>query len=101
MGTGSFTHNLKALDRGRLDGPEPQWSREFSDWIHAALTEGGRPIFSPIASSRPMPPRRTRRKTIFCRLFAGLGAGGEGAKPERLHKSTTFGSLRMDAYAFS
>jgi 4,5-DOPA dioxygenase extradiol len=31
----------------------------------------------------------------------GLGAGGEAAKAERLHRSTTFGSLRMDAYAFS
>jgi 4,5-DOPA dioxygenase extradiol len=37
----------------------------------------------------------------FLPIFVALGAGGEGAKARRLHSSTTFGSLRMDAYAFS
>jgi 4,5-DOPA dioxygenase extradiol len=31
-------------------------------------------------------------------LFVAYGAG---AKPERLHSSATFGSLRMDAYRFA
>jgi 4,5-DOPA dioxygenase extradiol len=101
MGTGSFTHNLKALDRGRLDGPEPQWSREFSDWIHTALTEGRT---SDLLAYRRLAPHAAQAHPTedhFLPLFAGLGAGGEGAKPERLHKSTNFGSLRMDTYAFS
>jgi 4,5-DOPA dioxygenase extradiol len=34
-------------------------------------------------------------------LFGAFGAGGEGAAAERLHTSTTYGTLRMDAYAFS
>ena len=31
-------------------------------------------------------------------LFVAYGAG---AKAERIHRSATFGSLRMDAYSFS
>jgi 4,5-DOPA dioxygenase extradiol len=34
-------------------------------------------------------------------LFVALGAGGAEASVERLHSSATFGTLRMDAYAFS
>jgi 4,5-DOPA dioxygenase extradiol len=34
-------------------------------------------------------------------LFVAYGAGGENAKVARLHSSSTFGSLRMDAYSFA
>ncbi len=34
-------------------------------------------------------------------LFVAMGAGGEQAKGTRLHKSSTYGVLAMDAYAFS
>jgi 4,5-DOPA dioxygenase extradiol len=37
----------------------------------------------------------------FLPLFVALGAGGAKAKAKRLHESTTFGTLRMDAYAFT
>ena len=33
-------------------------------------------------------------------LYVALGAAGEGAHAERLHRSSTYGVLRMDAYAF-
>ena len=33
-------------------------------------------------------------------LFVALGAAGPNATAERLHSSTTYGVLRMDAYAF-
>ncbi len=33
-------------------------------------------------------------------LFVALGAGGEDAAARRLHASTSYGALRMDAYAF-
>ncbi|HEX3484482.1 MAG TPA: class III extradiol ring-cleavage dioxygenase [Micropepsaceae bacterium] len=100
IGTGSFTHNLRALDRRQMDGLEPAWSVAFSDWIHAALTEGRT---ADLLSYRTLAPHAVQAHPTddhFLPLFAALGAGGEGAKPERLHKSATFGSLRMDDYAF-
>ena len=33
-------------------------------------------------------------------LFVALGAAGKDARATRLHASTTYGTLRMDAYAF-
>jgi 4,5-DOPA dioxygenase extradiol len=33
-------------------------------------------------------------------LFVALGAAGEDARATRLHTSTTWGTLRMDAYRF-
>ena len=33
-------------------------------------------------------------------LFVALGAAGDTARATRLHSSTTYGALRMDAYAF-
>jgi 4,5-DOPA dioxygenase extradiol len=100
IGTGSFTHNLRSMARGQLDAPEPQWAHEFSDWIHAALTEGR---ISDLLAYRRLAPHAAQAHPTdehFLPLFVGLGAGGEGATPTRLHASTTYGSLRMDAYAF-
>jgi len=37
----------------------------------------------------------------FLKGLGALGAAGEGAEAKRLHKSTIYGSLRMDAYAFA
>jgi 4,5-DOPA dioxygenase extradiol len=33
-------------------------------------------------------------------LFVALGAAGESARATRLHASSTWGTLRMDAYRF-
>jgi 4,5-DOPA dioxygenase extradiol len=101
VGTGSYTHNLRMMDRSRLDGPEPQWSREFADWIHAALMEGRTSDLLAYRGLAPHGAQAHPTEDHFLPLFVGLGAGGEAAKPERLHRSATFGSLRMDAYAFS
>ena len=101
VATGSFTHNLRTMARGQLDAPEPAWCSEFSDWIHMGLTEGR---ISDLLDYRRLAPHAVQAHPTdehFLPLFAGLGAGGEGAKATRLHRSTTFGSLRMDAYAFS
>jgi 4,5-DOPA dioxygenase extradiol len=98
--TGSFTHNLRTMARGQLDAPEPEWTREFSDWIHAAILDRR---LSDLIAYRWLAPHAVQAHPTddhFLPLFVALGAGGEGAKPERLHRSTTFGSLRMDAYAF-
>jgi 4,5-DOPA dioxygenase extradiol len=101
IGTGSYTHNLRTMVRGQLAAAEPQWCREFSDWIHASLIEGR---IADLLAYRRLAPHAVQAHPTedhFLPLFTGLGAGGEGTTAERLHKSTTFGSLRMDAYAFS
>jgi 4,5-DOPA dioxygenase extradiol len=99
--TGSFTHNLRSMARGQLAAPEPAWTSEFCDWIHAALSEGRISDLLAYRGSAPHAVQAHPSEEHFLPLFVGLGAGGEGTKATRLHRSTTFGSLRMDAYAFS
>jgi 4,5-DOPA dioxygenase extradiol len=101
MGSGSFTHNLRTMARGQLGAAEPEWSRAFSAWVHAALVEGR---MEDLVRYRELAPAATTAHPTdehFLPLFVALGAGGEAADVRRLHTSTTFGSLRMDAYAFS
>jgi 4,5-DOPA dioxygenase extradiol len=101
LGSGGYTHNLRALDRWRLDGPERPWVGEFSDWIGAALTEGRTGDVTAYRRLAPHAAEAHPEEDHFMPLFVALGAGGEGARATRLHRSITFGSLRMDAYAFS
>ncbi|HMI97004.1 MAG TPA: class III extradiol ring-cleavage dioxygenase [Micropepsaceae bacterium] len=101
LGTGGFVHNLWSRDRGRIDGPEPPWVPEFSDWVHAAITHGRTADLVRYLKLAPHAALAHPEEEHFLPLFVALGAGGVAAKPERLHESTTFGTLRMDAYAFT
>jgi 4,5-DOPA dioxygenase extradiol len=100
LGSGGFTHNLRSLDWSGIDAPEPSWTAEFSDWVHAALLEGRTADLLAYRTRAPHGARAHPSEDHFLPLFVALGAGGEGATRKRLHKSTTYGGLRMDAYAF-
>lgn len=99
--TGSFTHNLRLLDRSDINAPEAPWVREFSAWIHAALV--GRRTEELVNYRRlaPFAVQAHPDDDHFMPLFVAMGAAGDGHSARRLHASTTFGTLRMDAYAFS
>jgi 4,5-DOPA dioxygenase extradiol len=99
LGSGGFTHNLRALarDGGGAAAPEPPWVTRFSDWIDRALVEGRTEDLVDYRRLAPEAARSHPTEEHFLPLFVALGAGG-GA--ERLHSSTTMGALRMDAYAF-
>jgi 4,5-DOPA dioxygenase extradiol len=100
LASGSFTHNLRTMSRGRLDAPEPAWSQEFSDWVHRALVEGRTGDLVAYRRLAPHAAVAHPEDDHFMPLFVALGAGGDAPKAARLHRSTTYGSLRMDAYAF-
>jgi 4,5-DOPA dioxygenase extradiol len=99
LGSGGFVHNLRALDRSSMSAPEPVWSADFGSWMHNALSENRE---SDLASYRALAPHAAiahPSEEHLMPLFVAYGAGN--GKTERLHTSTTFGSLRMDAYAFN
>lgn len=100
LGSGGFVHNLRTLTRWQLDAEEPVWSSEFGDWVHAALMQGRTPDLAAYRDRAPYGAHAHPSEEHFLPLFVALGAGGEGAKATRLHKSACFGSQRMDAYAF-
>ncbi len=101
IGSGSMTHNLRTMARGQLNAPEALWTREFAAWIFGALDAGRTDALLDYRRKAPNAVLAHPTEDHFLPLFSAFGAGGEGAHAERLHTSTTFGTLRMDAYAFS
>lgn len=98
MGSGGFVHNLRAI--APPGSPEPDWSREFADWMHARLIADDGAALTAWETQAPQARRAQPTPEHFLPLFFALGAGGENAKAARLHSSATFGSLRMDSYSF-
>ncbi|MEJ0042730.1 MAG: class III extradiol ring-cleavage dioxygenase [Rhizomicrobium sp.] len=37
IGSGTFVHNLRLLDRRGVNAPEPEWSKLFANWMDDAL----------------------------------------------------------------
>jgi len=101
VGSGSTTHNLAEFRGQASDTAPADWVTEFGEWTHAALSQGR---IDDLLAYRTMAPHGVRNHPTeehFLPLFTALGAGGPQARAERVHASTTFGILVMDAYAFS
>jgi 4,5-DOPA dioxygenase extradiol len=96
MGSGGFVHNLGRL--GPPGAPEPDWSREFSNWMHDRLMARDEAALADYRRQAPHAALAQPSEEHFMPLFVAYGAGGDHS--ERLHSSSTFGSLRMDAYSF-
>jgi 4,5-DOPA dioxygenase extradiol len=95
LGSGGFVHNLGKI--APPGSPEPDWSKEFSGWMHERLTAQDD---AALGDYRARAPHAALAHPSEEHLMPLLVAYGAGAKPERLHSSATFGSLRMDAYSF-
>ena len=100
MGSGSATHNLRALVRSGDCEPEP-WAQEFDDWLAETLEKGDERPWPTIARGRPMPATPIRRTSISCRCMSPMARQGEGAHGRALHRSFTLGNLSMASYAFA
>jgi 4,5-DOPA dioxygenase extradiol len=100
IGSGSFTHNLRRLRWVPNDDAAPEWVTSFADWLAGRLLEGD--FTATLDYERKHPTARENHPTPehLTPLFLAMGAGGADAKARRLHTSTTFSALRMDAFAF-
>ncbi|MBO6758028.1 MAG: dioxygenase [Roseibium sp.] len=98
VGSGSTTHNLKAIE------PEgtapPDWATAFDAWIDEGLQAGDIGYFLDLDQA---PHFRTAHPTEehLLPLFFAFGAAGDGARPELLHRSYAHGSLSMSYFSFS
>jgi 4,5-DOPA dioxygenase extradiol len=105
VGSGSITHNLRALFSARppIDAPAPAWVTDFTDWVAEHLAVDA--IDDVLHAVERAPHGRDNHPTMdhILPLFVAMGAGAEPIGQlcaERLHASTTYGLLAMDAYAF-
>lgn len=101
IGSGSFTHDLSEIFRNRLpeNAPAPNWVSRFAEWFDEALQHGDVERLIGYRASAPFAVKNHPTEEHLLPLFVALGAGGSD-RVRRLHKSTTYGVLRMDAYAF-
>ena len=100
IGSGSFTHNLGRPRAPDQDAPPPPDVVAFADWMYAALTEQRTDDLLDYRHKAPFAALQHPTEEHLLPLFVALGAAGEGARATRLHASTTWGTLRMDAYSF-
>jgi len=101
IGSGSFTHDLSEISRNRFpeNAPTPDWVSRFADLFDEALQHGDVERLIGYRASAPFAVKNHPTEEHLLPLFIALGAGGSD-RATRLHKSATYGVLRMDAYAF-
>ncbi len=100
MGSGSATHNLRALVRSGDCEPEP-WAQEFDDWLAETLEKGDEQALADYRARAPHARDAHPTDEHFLPLHVAFGAAGQGAQGRALHRSFTLGNLSMASYAFA
>ncbi len=100
VGSGSFTHDLSSFrsSGGRIDAPEQDWVHVFAEWMSAALREGRIDDLLNYRARAPEAAHNHPTEEHLLPLYVAMGAGA--GHTEHMHQSTTYGILRMDAFAF-
>ena len=77
VGSGFMTHGLPYLREFTLDAPPPDWSKEFDQWVAAALASGE---WEALTAFREVPSARFAHPTVehFVPLFVAAGRGRAG-----------------------
>lgn len=101
MGSGSATHNLRALVRGPDDSEPEPWARAFDDWLADTLEKGDEAALADYRARAPYAREAHPTDEHLLPLPVAFGAAGEGARGRALHRSFTLGNLSMASYAFA
>lgn len=100
MGSGSATHNLRALVRGGDDSEPEPWAQEFDDWLAEVVETGDEAALADYRAQAPNAVDAHPTDEHFLPLHVAYGAAGAGARGRALHRSFTLGNLSMASYAF-
>lgn len=101
MGSGSATHNLRALVRGGGDSEPEPWAQEFDDWLAETVEKGDEAALADYRAQAPNAVDAHPTDEHFLPLHVAFGAAGVGARGRALHRSFTLGNLSMASYAFA
>jgi len=103
IGSGALTHDLPTLfgTRPAADAEPPAWVTDFADWTAAALDDGRIDDLLRYREWAPAAVRNHPTEEHLLPLFVALGAGAPDGRAIRVHSSTTYGLLAMDAFAFA
>jgi len=96
VASGSMTHNLGMIG-GHDDAPS-EWSEAFANWFADKVVADDRSALMEYRDQAPHAVRAHPHDDHLMPFYVALGAGGIGT---RVHHSTTYGTLAMDAYRFA
>lgn len=101
IGSGSLTHNLRAVHWGNVDALAPDWVESFGNWVEDAVVAGEWEKIRDHWHEAPFAARNHPSPEHFLPLLVAAGAGSDQGQGTVLHRGNELGVLRMDAYAFS
>ena len=100
IGSGSFTHDLRRFRGQAIDSPAPADVDAFADWMTAGLLADRSCDLITYRRQAPFAAANHPSEEHLLPLFVARGAAGERSQAQHLHRSSNYGILRMDAFAF-
>ncbi|WFC41005.1 class III extradiol ring-cleavage dioxygenase [Pseudoxanthomonas sp. SE1] len=99
VGSGGFSHNLRALDWQHAQTAPYDWVAAFTDALRERLLAGD---IAGALDWTALPDAHRNHPTTehLFPLYVALGAGGDGARGRLLHRDVEMGGLALDAFAF-
>ena len=100
VGSGSITHNLRALFKHPQGTRAPDWVMEFCDWMAEKIEAGDIDALSAYRTHAPHAVQNHPTDEHLQPLFVALGAATKIDGAQRLNRVMTYGMLAMDAWLF-
>ena len=100
IGSGSITHNLRALFQHPPGAPAPDWVTEFCDWMAERIQAGDLAALSAYRTRAPHAVQNHPTDEHLLPLFVALGAADKIDSAVQLNHVMTYGILAMDAWLF-
>lgn len=100
IGSGSISHNLRAIFKHPQGEPAPEWVTEFCDWMAAKIKAGDIEALGAYRTLAPYAEQNHPTDEHLFPLFAALGAANEIASAVHFNQVMTYGMLAMDAWLF-
>ena len=97
VGSGSLTHNLYEF---RQHVADPQYARQFADWVAAAVASGDVEALVGYRARAPHAARAHPTEEHYLPLLVAFGAGDAGESGTRIEGGMTDEVLSMDAFGF-
>ena len=100
IGSGSITHNLRAVFKHQQGEAVPDWVTEFRDWIADKIAVGDLGALGEYRDLAPHAVQNHPTDEHLLPLFVALGAADNIGSAVHLNRVTTYGLLAMDAWVF-
>jgi 4,5-DOPA dioxygenase extradiol len=100
VGSGSITHNLRAVFKHPPGAPVPDWVSEFCGWMAERISSGDLAALRAYRTRAPHAVQNHPTDEHLLPLFVALGAADKIGSAQHLNHVMTYGLLAMDMWLF-